>query len=81
MDQQESWNNQQQQKQWCGWRSGSKGLRRDNIDKNNLEPTYVNSLYLNQQNNYNRISLLLTGDNDNDNAKTKIINNLTPKTI
>ena len=81
MEQQDTWRNQHQQQQCRGWRLGATGLRTDKIDKHNLEPTSVDSLYPTQQNNCN-IFVLLTTDEDYDgDNKTTIINNQTPKTM
>ena len=67
MEQQDTWRNQHQQQQCRGWRLGATGLRTDKIDKHNLETTYVNSLYSNQQNTNNIFALLETAKyNEND---------------
>ena len=51
------------------------------MDKHNLEPTSVDSLYPTQENTCNRFALLATDEDDDDNEKTTILNNQTHKTM
>ena len=81
MDQQDTWKQQQQQKQCPGLCLGATGSITDKIYKQNLEPNYVNSLYLTQHNTCNIFSLLATDEDNDEDEKTTIINKQTPKTM